>query len=109
MKNKSFISRDSITDIWGLRTAHTGSQWPVRDQHLEEEPVRWVQACRFLCSNGCGIDIGVKDDQPGGRMVGVRGREADVVNHGRLGPKCDLLEQWKRLKMRISFILSMAR
>ena len=26
-----------------------------------------VQACCFLCSNSCGIDIGVKDDQPGGR------------------------------------------
>lgn len=34
-------------------------------------------------SNGCGVDIVVKDD----RMVGVRGRATDVVNHGRLGPK----------------------
>jgi anaerobic selenocysteine-containing dehydrogenase len=31
----------------------------------------------------CGLDIAVKD----GRMVGVRGRATDVVNHGRLGPK----------------------
>jgi anaerobic selenocysteine-containing dehydrogenase len=31
----------------------------------------------------CGCDIAVKD----GRMVGVRGRAADSVNHGRLGPK----------------------
>ena len=29
------------------------------------------------------IDIAVKD----GRMVGVRGRAEDRVNHGRLGPK----------------------
>jgi anaerobic selenocysteine-containing dehydrogenase len=36
-----------------------------------------------LCSTGCGIDIGVRD----GRIVGVRGREVDRVNHGRLGPK----------------------
>ena len=39
-------------------------------------------AC-VLCSHGCGLDIGVKD----GRMVGVRGREADAPNRGRLGPK----------------------
>ena len=44
---------------------------------------RWVQSACVLCSNGCGCDIAVKD----GRMVGVRGRAADVVNHGRLGPK----------------------
>jgi ferredoxin-nitrate reductase len=29
------------------------------------------------------MDIGVKD----GRIVGVRGRAVDRVNHGRLGPK----------------------
>lgn len=29
------------------------------------------------------MDIGVKD----GKMVGVRGREDDRVNKGRLGPK----------------------
>jgi anaerobic selenocysteine-containing dehydrogenase len=57
------------------------------DQNLDEEPDRWVEASCFLCSNGCGIDIGVKDDRPGGRIVGVRGREADLVNRGRLGPK----------------------
>jgi anaerobic selenocysteine-containing dehydrogenase len=36
-----------------------------------------------LCSNGCALDIGVKGD----KVVGVRGREADRVNRGRLGPK----------------------
>ncbi|MFC5262848.1 molybdopterin-dependent oxidoreductase [Kribbella qitaiheensis] len=37
----------------------------------------------MLCSNGCACDIAVKD----GRMVGVRGRAVDRINHGRLGPK----------------------
>lgn len=43
----------------------------------------WVASACLLCSNGCGLDIAVKD----GRMVGVRGRTEDRVNHGRLGPK----------------------
>ncbi len=81
-------TRDSIVDIWGPRTPYEGPNWPVRvDQNVVENPDRWVQAACFLCSNGCGIDIGVKDDTPGGRIVGVRGRQADVVNRGRLGPK----------------------
>lgn len=81
-------TRDSIANIWGPRTPSLDARWPARvDQNVEEAPDRWVQACCFLCSNGCGIDIGVKDDRPGGRIVGVRGREADVVNRGRLGPK----------------------
>ena len=68
-------TRDSIADIWGPRTPTLGSRWPVRaDRNVEEEPDRWVQGCCFLCSNGCGIDIAVKDDRPGGRIVGVRGR-----------------------------------
>ncbi len=78
-------TRDSIRDIWGERTPYEGDgQWPVRvDQQTEAEPERWVQSCCMLCSNGCGLDIGVKD----GRVVGVRGRAVDRVNHGRLGPK----------------------
>lgn len=76
-------TRNSITDIWGPRTGYVG-QWPVRvDEHLEEQPDHWVQSACVLCSNGCGLDIGVKE----GRMVGVRGRAEDRVNHGRLGPK----------------------
>ena len=81
---------DRIADIWGAPTPHArGTVWPVRvDQHLEEglsdaDVERWVQSACLLCSNGCGVDIAVKD----GRMVGVRGRAGDVVNHGRLGPK----------------------
>src|SRR5947209_5988736 len=78
-------SRNSTHDIWGARTPFTGSnQWPERvDHRITEEPDRWVQSACVLCSNGCGLDIGVKD----GRIVGVRGRASDVVNRGRLGPK----------------------
>ena len=81
---------DRINDIWGVRTPHgRGSTWPARvDQYLEQGVTeagvdRWVQSACLLCSNGCGCDIAVKD----GRMVGVRGRPEDGVNHGRLGPK----------------------
>ena len=81
---------DRIADIWGERTPHPkGTVWPARvDMHLAEgvggaDVDRWVQSACVLCSNGCGCDIAVKD----GRMVGVRGRATDVVNHGRLGPK----------------------
>jgi ferredoxin-nitrate reductase len=76
-------TRDSIKDIWGERVPYYG-EWPVRvDERTEEEPDKWVQSACVLCSNGCGMDIGVKD----GRIVGVRGRAVDAVNHGRLGPK----------------------
>ena len=57
------------------------------DQHLEdgvdEHDVAWLQSACVLCSNGCGMDVAVRD----GRIVGVRGRASDRVNHGRLGPK----------------------
>src|SRR3954454_14094484 len=78
-------SRDSIRDLYGPRAPfHGEGRWPSRvDQRTEEEPERWVQSCCNLCSNGCGMDVGVK----GGRIVGVRGREVDRVNRGRLGPK----------------------
>lgn len=76
-------SRNSIVDIWGPRTPYVGN-WPQRiDQQLAEQPDNWVQSACVLCSNGCGLEIGVKD----GRIVGVRGRADDRVNHGRLGPK----------------------
>ncbi|GAA4990925.1 molybdopterin oxidoreductase family protein [Kineococcus glutinatus] len=81
---------DRVADVWGGRTPHArDTPWPVRvDTHLdtglaEPDVDRWVQSACVLCSNGCGCDIAVKD----GRVVGVRGRAADVVNHGRLGPK----------------------
>src|SRR4051812_48937274 len=77
------LNQDRIADVWGPRAPYRGA-WPARvDAHVEQEPERWVQSCCVLCSNGCALDIGVAD----GRIVGVRGRAADRVNHGRLGPK----------------------
>ena len=43
---------------------------------------RWAQSASIVHSNGDGLDIAVN----GRRIVGVRGRAADRVNHGRLGP-----------------------
>ncbi len=83
-------SHDRIAQPWGVRTPYgAGEPWPVRvDSHLEDGIAadhvdRWVQSASILHSNGDGLDIAVKD----GRIVGVRGRAADRVNHGRLGPK----------------------
>src|SRR3954469_1210873 len=88
---------DRIADIWGTRTPfERGERWPVRvdlklAEGLTEHDVdRWVQSACTLCSNGCGADIAVKD----GRMVGIRGRAVDTVNHGRLGPK-GLFGSWQ--------------
>lgn len=47
------------------------------------EPDRWVHSACLLCSNGCGMDIAVKD----GAIVGVRGNASHPVNLGHLGPK----------------------
>ena len=84
------MDTDRVADIWGVRTPHPGgSRWPARiDQFLvagvtAAEVERWVRGACLLCSNGCGLEIAVT----GGRMVGVRGRAGDRVNHGRLGPK----------------------
>jgi ferredoxin-nitrate reductase len=81
---------DRIAEPWGDRTPFgAGERWPVRvDEFLEEglsdEDVdRWVQSASILHSNGDGLDIAVKD----GRIVGVRGRAVDRVNHGRVDPK----------------------
>jgi len=82
MTAKETATRDSIADVWGPRTPHRGD-WPVRiDERTISEPERWVSSVCVLCSTGCGMDIGVAD----GRIVGVRGRPTDRVNHGRLGP-----------------------
>lgn len=84
------MDQDRIADIWGGRTPHhAGTAWPERvDGFLaggatEAAVDRWVRSACLLCSNGCGLEIAVAD----GRIVGVRGRGADRVNHGRLGPK----------------------
>src|SRR5215217_3361168 len=81
---------ERVTDPWGPTTPHgKATAWPQRVDMLletglaESDVDGWVQSACVLCSNGCGCDIAVKD----GRMVGVRGRATDVVNHGRLGPK----------------------
>ncbi|MFC4373406.1 molybdopterin oxidoreductase family protein [Nocardia halotolerans] len=81
---------DRIAEPWGSRTPYgSGQTWPVRvDTYLEsgvveEEVDTWVQSASVLHSNGDGLDLAVRD----GRIVGVRGRAVDRVNHGRLGPK----------------------
>jgi anaerobic selenocysteine-containing dehydrogenase len=81
---------DRIADPWGERTPYgPGDAWPVRvdgylDGDLREDDVdRWVQSASVLHSNGDAMDIAVKD----GRIVGVRGRAVDRINHGRLDPK----------------------
>jgi len=78
-----------LADIWGTRTPYgPQAEWPSRvdcqlDPRVAESEVRWVPSACVLCSNGCGLEIAVHD----GRIVGVRGREHDRVNRGRLGPK----------------------
>ena len=75
--------RSRIDNPWGERTPYVGS-WPSRvDSFQTDQPDHWVQSACVLCSNGCALDIGVKE----GVIVGVRGRGADRVNLGRLGPK----------------------
>ncbi|RBY85008.1 molybdopterin oxidoreductase family protein [Blastococcus sp. TF02A-30] len=81
---------DRIGEPWGTRTPYgPGETWPTRvdsflaDGLTEDDVDRWVQSATILHSNGDGLDIAVKDD----RIVGVRGRAVDRVNHGRLGPK----------------------
>ncbi|KZS84000.1 molybdopterin oxidoreductase family protein [Mycobacterium persicum] len=84
------VTPDRIAQPWGTRTPYgTGREWPQRiDQYLvdglnPESVDRWVQSAAVLHSNGDGLDIAVKD----GRIVGVRGRAVDRVNHGRVDPK----------------------
>lgn len=81
---------DRIAKPWGTRTPYgPGESWPTRvDSHLAEgvdidSVDSWAQSASILHSNGDAMDIAVKD----GRIVGVRGRAEDRVNHGRLGPK----------------------
>ncbi len=74
---------------WGARSPFgSGGDWPVRvDRYLldgvDPETVAWVRSASVLHSNGDALDHAVLD----GRIVGVRGRAADRVNRGRLGPK----------------------
>ena len=50
---------------------------------LQKKVLYFLNHVNDFCSNGCGMDIGVKN----GKVVGVRGRTTDRVNKGRLGPK----------------------
>jgi anaerobic selenocysteine-containing dehydrogenase len=84
------VAVDRIANPWGTRTPYgPGERWPRRvDEYLadgvtSESVDRWVQSAAVLHSNGDALDIAVKD----GRIVGVRGRATDRVNHGRLDPK----------------------
>jgi ferredoxin-nitrate reductase len=85
---------DRIADLWGERTPYGPSggkatPWPIRvdaflEPGIDEADVdRWVPTASVLHSNGDGLDIAVH----GGRIVGVRGRAQDRVNHGRVDPK----------------------
>jgi len=81
---------DRIEDPWGERTPYgRGEDWPVREDFQLQDGVaaedveRWVQSASTLHSNGDGFDLAVKE----GRLVGIRGRAKDRVNHGRLDIK----------------------
>ncbi|WP_182880207.1 molybdopterin oxidoreductase family protein [Microbispora sp. H10949] len=76
--------RDALPPVIRL-----GSPWPVRvdvfleDGVTEDEVERWVPAASAAGSHGDAVDLAVR----GGRVVGVRGRAGDRVNHGRLDPR----------------------
>ncbi|MEU8176219.1 molybdopterin-dependent oxidoreductase [Microbispora hainanensis] len=76
--------RDALPPVIRL-----GSPWPVRVDMLTEDGAaepsaeRWVPAVSAAGSNGDALDLAVR----GGRIVGVRGRAGDRVNHGRLDPR----------------------
>jgi anaerobic selenocysteine-containing dehydrogenase len=84
------VALDRIAEPWGGRTPYgPGETWSTRvDMYLadgvaEADVECWAQSASILHSNGDALDIAVQ----GGRIVGVRGRACDRVNHGRLGPK----------------------
>jgi len=89
-KGTAVAHLDRIAQPWGTRTPFgRDGQWPTRQDTFLADGVRsddvdrWVQSASVLHSNGDAMDIAVKD----GRIVGVRGRTSDRVNHGRLDPK----------------------
>ncbi|HTM90768.1 MAG TPA: hypothetical protein VL095_00010 [Flavisolibacter sp.] len=45
--------------------------------NIMKKPDKWVQSACLLCSNGCGMDTGVKD----GRITGVRGCEQPTAQN----------------------------
>ncbi|GAA5947777.1 hypothetical protein JCM3775_003872 [Rhodotorula graminis] len=78
-----------VDQIWGDRQPFHGDDkpWDVRVDTVLTEPEdqvkNWVQSFCVLCSNGCAVDVAVKD----GELVGMKGRAVDRINKGRLGPK----------------------
>ena len=76
------VTRDAVHDVWGARTPYQGS-WPVRvDERTLEPPERWIQSACVLCSNGCGMDIAVKDGRVAALGADVKGtatREIDAA------------------------------
>ncbi|MEZ0072437.1 molybdopterin oxidoreductase family protein [Planotetraspora sp. GP83] len=87
--------RDALPAELGL-----GSPWPVRvdtlldDGLTEADADAWAQGVSFLHSGGDALDFAVRD----GRVVGLRGRAADRVNHGRLDPK-ETCGRWERARL----------
>src|SRR4051794_34849998 len=56
---------------------------PFSQRNAAVEVERWTPSVCGLCSLGCGVDIGTRDNE----IVAVRGRADNPVNRGRLGPK----------------------
>src|SRR5881397_1275995 len=81
---------DRVRELWGERTPYDrDGTWPTRvdeclaDGVSPEDVDSWVPTASLLHSNGDAMDIAVADN----RIVGVRGRADDRVNHGRLDVK----------------------
>ena len=99
----AFTAIDSIHDL-GARTPYEGA-YPVSvgAERTVEEPQRWVQSYCVFCSNGCGIDVGVREGRTMGdsNSGGVAERrvchcleiELEKKSRGdprsRLWPQCD--------------------
>src|SRR4051794_29147877 len=88
--NVDAARQNRLERLWGDRTPYApGETWPVRvDEHYADgltaaDVDSWHTSASVLHSNGDAMEIAVKD----GRIVGVRGRGDDRVNHGRLDIK----------------------
>ncbi|MFB1296961.1 molybdopterin oxidoreductase family protein [Mycobacterium sp. pW049] len=83
------MASDPISSPWGERTPYgRGELWPQRINSrladgVDPGQVTWTRSASVLHSNGDALDIAAQD----GRIVGVRGRPEDRVNHGRVDAK----------------------